>query len=105
MSPGNAQKKLDELKGSEDAQLRALKKFEEELKDESIGPERRQMFEEGLQTAKQMLEEVAADRDKIEKALAAVANASADTSKKQDAASAQEPAREERTGDSGEKKD
>ena len=56
--PADAQKRLDDLKATAEAQQRAMKKFEEELKDESVSLERRQMFEDGLSTAKQALDQV-----------------------------------------------
>jgi len=57
-TPADAQRRLDELKATAEAQQRAINKFEEELKDESVSAERRQVFEAGLSTAKQALEQV-----------------------------------------------
>lgn len=69
-NPADAQKRLDELKGVEEAEQRAVAKFEQELKDESVGAERRALFEEGLANAKQLLAEATHERENIEKALA-----------------------------------
>ena len=69
-SPADAQKRLDELKGVEEAEQRAVAKFEQELKDDSVSAERRALFEEGLANAKQLLDEAAHERENIEKALA-----------------------------------
>jgi hypothetical protein len=57
-TPADAQKRLDDLKATAEAQQRAINKFDEELKDEAVSAERRQVFEAGLSTAKQALEQV-----------------------------------------------
>jgi hypothetical protein len=68
LTPEDAQKQLDTLKAVEEAQQRAVKKFEEELKDESIGAERRQAFQDGLSEAKASLEQTVKEREAVEQA-------------------------------------
>lgn len=65
----DTQKRIAELKDTEEAQQRAVKKFEEELKDDSISADRKQLFEDGLHNAQQLLEQATAERVKAEKAL------------------------------------
>jgi hypothetical protein len=68
-------KRLAEIKATEEAQQRAVKKYEEELKDDSIGAERRGEFEEGLKNAKEQLAQTVQERQKIEAAGAVPATA------------------------------
>jgi len=69
VAPGDAQKRLDEIKSMEEAAQRAIKKFESELNDQSVNAEMRQTFEEGLAKAKQLLAEATKERQGIEQAI------------------------------------
>jgi hypothetical protein len=72
------QKRVAELKDTEEAQRRAVKKFEEELKDDSMNADRKQLFEDGLHNAQQLLAQATAERVKAEKALGTSAGTSKD---------------------------
>lgn len=74
-TPAETQKRIAELKDTEAAQQRAVKKFEEELKDNSMNADRKQLFEDGLHNAQQLLEQATAERMKAEKALGTKADA------------------------------
>ena len=74
-TPAETQKRIAELKDTEAAQQRAVKKFEEELKDDSMNADRKQLFEDGLHNAQQLLAQTTAERIRAEKALGTKADA------------------------------
>jgi hypothetical protein len=69
VAPGDALKRLEEVKAAEAAARRAVKKFEMAAADDSISSERRETFENGLHDAKQLLAEATKERETLEQAL------------------------------------